>query len=89
MNDLEVRLGKQIAQKFGEDAVRMPGTPRYDRNGRNVDIYDVKLGASLEILNFQHPDNTTKLALSNVIAYIFFIIKSFFLKLHSNSLFNE
>jgi signal peptidase I len=44
MNDLEVRLGKQIAQKFGEDAVRMPGTPRYDRNGRNVDIYDVKLG---------------------------------------------
>lgn len=43
MTDYEVSMGKRYAQKRGGDLIRMPGIPRIDSRGRNVDIYDVYL----------------------------------------------
>lgn len=43
MDPYEISLGQRYAEKYSDDSIRMPFTPRYDRSGRNVDIYDVHL----------------------------------------------
>ena len=42
--DYEALLGKRWAEMHGQEWLLMPGTPSFDHHGRNVDIYDVRLG---------------------------------------------
>jgi signal peptidase I len=46
MDEKDVIFAKRFLTRYGEDPVRYPYTPVYDAQGKNLDEYDIKLGAN-------------------------------------------